>query len=163
GQSRDGLDLAVDGVEVAQFEQIAEPPHVGLYRHLPRAAALRQSYELVGHDQAPAEMLRGPERPVPAVERARQGHRVAEPARNVERLLAEREAALHGVREVVDRDGQPAQDLRPQRALTPVEQPERFLEKLDESRVELDVFGPPLAAQAEDGADEQGGSPGRPP
>src|SRR5262249_20385259 len=95
GQSRDGLDLAVDGLEVGQFEQIAEPPHVGLYRHLPRAAALRQSYELVGHDQAPAEMLRGPERPVPAVERARQGHRVAEPARNVERLLAEREAALH--------------------------------------------------------------------
>src|SRR5262249_37585625 len=72
-----------------------------------------------------------------------------------EPLLAQREAALQGARDEIERDGEPAQHLCAKAAVGGVEQRERLLQQLDVARLRVDRLEPPLAAPPYRGAPRQ--------
>ena len=127
-QPRGGGDLDVGAGDVAQLEQVDDRPAGALELELRIADRLGQAAQL-GRDLEP--LLHGlgpPERVVARVQAGRERHRVAEPARERDRLGGEREPPV-GIARVVELEREPGEQPRAQRRVLAAERPERLLQQ----------------------------------
>ena len=153
GERGRGLDLHVGAGDVAELEQVDDGPAGALQLELEVANLRGDPPQLRGDLQALLDVLGPPQHVVARVERGGQRRRVADAARERDRLLAERHPPL-GLARVVELERQAGEQPSAQRRVLLAERGERLLEHRDDGRV-LAAQGRPRPSGAERRAGEQ--------